>query len=831
MRVSFALVLTVLTLILTLLPAILIWVVFSELMTSSLDLLEDTTTSSTHQLAETVQEMLLYESMQVLSMRLTEGENVLSAMLSFFDSSGLRKQDLRPEYLNIKSTLSAYQDRNFIIMKGHDYFDNIAMNAGYFPGNVDTGIRLFWNVWQAMNIDINTSQFQRTLYYSTLECFPGETLSQLNKSYANQLTGKPADTPMQSQIVASTAYTISKSVISGWDKDLGFNQFSGQVNIGLWAWVAAQNNTWLQASISLNAQTMSQELASQLGGNTTQDRLFIFFRQPHGHLLAASHGKFYSQSDVDRRYVNPLTNPINMSAYYRYTCIDSNDERIHQSCVQLYAMYQNNWTAIPALQTEMLLGGNRYWVAAGLSNTSLDCTVVMLKNREAVMGSIDASQEHVNNEVNDKKVITFVILGVITAIGVIIPLSIGVWLGSRLIKLAAGMDQIAKLDFNVSSTPPTLFSELHRFQTSFVQMERGLRAFGKFVPQAVVRVLIAGKMEANGQMTNETLTIMFADIEGFSTICESIPPEQLALVCTEYFESMCANIVNRKGTIDKFIGDCIMAMWNAPQQLPGHERDAVESSLAMQNAVIQLHQQWRQRGLPLLKFRLGIHTGHCLVGNFGCSYRVSYTCLGDSVNLSARLEALNKKFGTYICISQSTYEGCKEHFYFRRLAKVTVPGKTEVLPVYEVLCRIEAGEVSNSSLLIQPDVPGAAQPREEEMTLSPYSRMRKQNPSSDCMKVMDAFEGDAKAKAKPCRNGVPWHWYFVDREQLLSHADVYESAYDAMVTGNVAKARDILKGKQPLDLPDKAWKALVDQLDQLGTSSQPWDGVFYFKEK
>eukprot|EP00667_Euglena_gracilis_P001227 EG_transcript_1227 len=826
MRVSFALVLTVLTLILTLLPAILIWIVFSELMTSSLDLLEDTTTSSTHQLAETVQQMLLYESMQVLSMRLTEGENVLNAMLSFLDSSGVRKQDLRPEYFNIKGFLSSSRDRNFIIMKGHEYFDNMAVNAAYFPGDNNTGIRLFWNVWQGLNFDLATSQSVRTLYYSTFECFPGQMQIQLNSSYVDQVTGVPLQV-LQSLIYPAASFKMSKAIISGWDQDLGFNAQSGQVNLGLWAWVTAKNSTWLQVSISLNAQTMSQELASQLGANTTQDRLFIFFRQPHGHMLAASHGKYYSHSDVDRRSVNPLTNPPNLSAYQRYTCIQSNDPRIHESCVQLYAAYQS-WPAIPALRQEMVLSSDRYWVAVGLTNSSLACTVVMLKNRQTVMGTIDASQDHVNNEVHDKKVVTFVILGVITGIGVIIPLSIGVWLGSRLIKLAAGMDQIAKLDFNVESTPPTLFSELHRFQTSFVQMERGLRAFGKFVPQAVVRVLIAGKMEANGQMTNEVLTIMFADIEGFSTICEAIPPEQLAMVCTEYFESMCANIVNRKGTIDKFIGDCIMAMWNAPQQLPGHERDAVESALAMQAAVIQLHQQWRQRRLPLLKFRLGIHTGPCLVGNFGCSYRVSYTCLGDSVNLSARLEALNKKFGTYICVSQSTYEGCREHFYFRRLAKVTVPGKSEVLPVYEVLCRAETGAVGTENLHDAHDrLPGAAPMEEEEM--SNYSRMQSQSPSAECLKVLEAYEDDMKAK--PCPNGVPWHWFFVDRDQLLTHADAYQAAYDAMVAANLGKARDILKGKPPLSLPDKAWKALADQLEQLGAAAAPWDGVFYFTEK
>eukprot|EP00667_Euglena_gracilis_P025849 EG_transcript_30606 len=207
------------------------------------------------------------------------------------------------------------------------------------------------------------------------------------------------------------------------------------------------------------------------------------------------------------------------------------------------------------------------------------------------------------------------------------------------------MDRIAKLQFTADATSATVFAELHRFQTSFVQMERGLKAFGKFVPQAVVKVLIAGQMKANDEMNPETLTIMFADIEGFSAICEAVPPAVMVTVCTEYFEATCSSIIKHNGTIDKFIGDCIMALWNAPDLLPGHEREAVTAALAMQSSVLEMHNDWQLRGQPVLTFRLGIHTGVCLVGNFGCSYRVNYTCLGDSVNLSARLEALNKKFG------------------------------------------------------------------------------------------------------------------------------------------------------------------------------------------
>eukprot|EP00667_Euglena_gracilis_P007631 EG_transcript_7711 len=443
----------------------------------------------------------------------------------------------------------------------------------------------------------------------------------------------------------------------------------------------------------------------------------------------------------------------------------------------------------------------------------------MLKNRASVMGRIDASNAAVDQSVADKKRVTFVILGVISALAMLLPLAVGLWLAGRLYTLANGMDRIAQLQFATTVTKPTVFQELHRFQSSFTQMERGLQAFGKFVPQAVVKVLIAGHMKVNEEMHPETLTIMFADIEGFSTICENETPTVLVAVCTEYFEAMCFNIVQHNGTIDKFIGDCIMAMWNAPDRLPGHERDAVAASLAMQDSVMELHHSWQQRGLPLLKFRLGLHTGVCLVGNFGCSYRVSYTCLGDGVNLSARLEALNKKFGTNICVSHATYEGCRDAFHFRRLAKVTVPGKTEVLPVYEVLCHTD-GHLSPTATPKGGDVPGRPH--------APLAHLPTTAAASPY-----AVDGRAEAEGGDpplAADQVVYHWSLVDRGLLLQSARHYEQAYEALVGCSPAQARTLLSSSLLLAVPDKAWAALRGQLEGI-EAGRPWDGVFYFREK
>eukprot|EP00667_Euglena_gracilis_P002892 EG_transcript_2897 len=848
-RVSFTFVLTLLTLILSLAPAVIIWVVFMDLMTASVDLLRGTTHDSTERMAQRMQEMLIYQAMDKLESRLREGESELQVMLSVIYASGLLAHDLRPSTFDFADVVAALGSESFAVMSGHSYFSGVSINGALRQNTSGTrALRTFALSCSSLYIDVYRQTLgNRTLYGATWLMQPDEATTIFDITYLDQLTGRPMLTLQESTSNASAYPTVMAP--NGWDTNLGFNPYSGQIELGLWHWLPAQNNSWVQASIDLNAQTISAELAAELVG-APADRLVMFFTQPHGHMIAASHGKFYSQSDVDRRFVNPLTNPLNLSAYYLYTCLDSNDALIQQACQQLYGQYKS-WTAIPTLEEELLLVGQRYWVAVDHTTSSLKCTVLMLKNRAAEMGRIDASNAVVDEQVAQKKGVTFVILGVVTAVAILLPLGFGLWLAARLYRLAAGMDEIAKLQFNVDHAPPTLFSELHRFQVSFIQMERGLQAFGKFVPQAVVKVLMAGKMQASNHMSSQDLTIMFADIEGFSAICEAVSPPELVTVCTEYFEVMCAIIIDHHGTIDKFIGDCIMALWNAPEPLPGHELDAVGAALVMQEAVLHLHAGWRGRGLPLLRFRLGVHSGPALVGNFGCSYRVSYTCLGDSVNLAARLEALNKKFGTSICVSHTVFNSCRGRFHFRRLAKVTVPGKAEVLPVYEALCAVTEVDDVGSPTLKDADLPGLASGRHLHMSgfaasfrsfvmsphhrgsplnLPPVAAVAPEAPMAnylDSRSVTDAHsEGSDNATAEL----VVYHWTHVEKATLLEQAALYEAAYEALLDNNITSAQQILQAEPLLGIPDPAWAVMAEQARR-HDPAKPWDGVLYFREK
>eukprot|EP00667_Euglena_gracilis_P000980 EG_transcript_980 len=825
-RIPFTCVLTVLTLILSLVPAVIIWVVFMDLMTSSVDLLRSTTQDSTDRMAERMQELLILQAIERVTSRLTEGENEMLVQRAMVHASGLLDYDLRPSVFDVRGQfLKALSSRNFVTMKGHTLFSGMTTSGAIqVPGTNRTTICVALS-WATILVDTVLGTANRTLYQGTLAMDATMQRSTVNLSYVDQTTAVPLRV-LSNTTLPTMAYTVTM-VDGDWDTDLSFNIYSGQVEFGAGWWMPAQNGTWVEMSLAISAETISDELRDQLAG-APDDRLVVFFRQPHGHMVAASNGKFYSHSDVDRRYINPISNPPDIKSYRLWTCLQSDDPFIQEACQQIYGTYQS-WTAIPDFREETLLQGQRYWAAVDHSNTSLQCTVLMLKNRATVMGSIDASNAQVDQSITNKKGVTFVVLGVVAAVAVLLPLSLGLWLAARLYTLAAGMDRIAKLQFTEASTPRSVFRELHRFQTSFVQMERGLQAFGKFVPQAVVRVLIAGQMKSTDEMNPETLTVMFADIEGFSTICENESPATLVAVCTEYFEAMCSNIIQHNGTIDKFIGDCIMAMWNAPDRLFGHEKEAVTAALAMQSAVLERHEDWQQRGLPVLKFRLGLHTGVCLVGNFGCSYRVSYTCLGDSVNLSSRLEALNKKFGTYICVSHGTYQGCCEDFHFRKLAKVTVPGKTEVLPVYEVLCAWQEDEITVPCFRQRPAKPPGTLSKDDDLesfrgedSLRPARRL----PPPTQQKV----PGSDPSMYATVAGQLPYHWAYVDRGDLLQQASQYEAAYEAMVAGNPEEARLLLRAEPLLDIPDKAWAALADQLERT-EAGHGWDGVFYFREK
>jgi adenylate cyclase len=186
-----------------------------------------------------------------------------------------------------------------------------------------------------------------------------------------------------------------------------------------------------------------------------------------------------------------------------------------------------------------------------------------------------------------------------------------------------------------------------------------------------------------------SMTVLFTDLKGFTTFSETVEPEVLGGVISHYLDAMTTVVFRHGGTLDKFIGDAVMAFWNAPLDDPDHASHACLAALDMQATLEQLNDEWQAQGLPRQFMRIGINTGPASVGNMGSSRRFAYTALGDAVNLAARLEPLNNEYGTRICISQATLDGAGGRIAFavRYLDLVAVKGKREAVPVYELLGR------------------------------------------------------------------------------------------------------------------------------------------------
>jgi adenylate cyclase len=181
------------------------------------------------------------------------------------------------------------------------------------------------------------------------------------------------------------------------------------------------------------------------------------------------------------------------------------------------------------------------------------------------------------------------------------------------------------------------------------------------------------------------ISIFFSDVQGFTTISEKLDPSQLTELLNDYLSFMTDTILDSGGTIDKYEGDAIIAFWNAPVDYEDHAARALEASMLCQKKLAERQDFFDEKYGCRLLTRIGLNTGYAVVGNMGSAKRFDYTMLGDSVNLAARLEGLNKQFGTYLMCTETTFNQAvrARPFFGRRLAQVAVVGKKEAVTVFE----------------------------------------------------------------------------------------------------------------------------------------------------
>jgi len=237
-----------------------------------------------------------------------------------------------------------------------------------------------------------------------------------------------------------------------------------------------------------------------------------------------------------------------------------------------------------------------------------------------------------------------------------------------------------------------LLVSLYRSLFEEKEKRRVRSAFGQYLSPEVIRRLLVNPQLVEPKKTE--ITVMFSDIRGFTTISEKLDAQELALFLNQYLSDMTSLVFDNHGTLDKYIGDAVMAFWGAPYEEPGHAAKACKTALRMMDRVREMQKQWEAEGKPHLDIGIGLNTGVASVGNMGSALRRGYTALGDTVNLSSRLEGLNKDYGTHIIVNESTYEEAKDSgFVFRELDLIRVKGKLQPVTICELIGR--AGENSD----------------------------------------------------------------------------------------------------------------------------------------
>ena len=219
--------------------------------------------------------------------------------------------------------------------------------------------------------------------------------------------------------------------------------------------------------------------------------------------------------------------------------------------------------------------------------------------------------------------------------------------------------------------------------------------FGQYVPSEVVDEMSKHPEQVSMEGESREMTILFSDVRGFTTISEGLEPKDLSLLMNEFLTPLSRVIYSHRGTIDKYMGDCIMAFWGAPLPDTRHAYHAVQSGLEMQRTLRDIQPSLKERGWPEIRIGVGINTGRVSVGNMGSEVRVAYTVMGDAVNLASRLEGITKEYGAGVVVGEVTKEGAPE-FIYRELDLVRVKGKDKPVAIFEPLGL--AGEVEQAAL-------------------------------------------------------------------------------------------------------------------------------------
>ncbi|MBX3709368.1 MAG: adenylate/guanylate cyclase domain-containing protein [Gammaproteobacteria bacterium] len=248
-------------------------------------------------------------------------------------------------------------------------------------------------------------------------------------------------------------------------------------------------------------------------------------------------------------------------------------------------------------------------------------------------------------------------------------------------------NKIKNFDLAGDGRIATRIKEVLLLSDAIYTMKVGLRAFKRYVPSELVKQLIKKGEHARLGGSKKTIVAFFSDIQDFTTISHQSDPAPLVSQLNEYFDALTRVILRERGTVDKYIGDSIMAFWGAPDNIESPCHHAANAALQFMDKLSGLNKKWKDEGKSPFYTRIGIHIGEAIVGNVGSSERINYTAVGDSINIASRLEGMNKKFNTSILVSEAVYAMIKDKFVLQEMGYVSLKGIIEEIRVYALISR------------------------------------------------------------------------------------------------------------------------------------------------